>query len=438
MNQVEAPLFSGWTARRVMAATLVAAAVIFGFWLLYNFRMVLFSLFVGIVIGIAIKPVVAWLQRRGLPVMLGNVLVYLVLLALLIAFAMLLVPLVVEQVTTIFDMLPEYYLKLRELMVSSRNMMLWRLALQLPPQLPGLAGSAAAETMPAAAEQSQVTTEETFETVTQVLGYANLVLWGIFITIATFLFAFYWTLQGSQAIRTMLLLLSPAQRQGAQTIIEQIELKVGAYIRGQTILCVSIGVLSFIAYFLIGLPYALVLALTAGILEAVPYLGPALAAIPALLVAVSADPSKIVWVVVATLVIQQLENNLLVPRIMDESVGVNPIVTLLSIAAFGALFGVAGAVLAIPIAAVIQLLLDRFMLGPEALDPEAPKGRDAVSVLRYETQQLIQDLRKHIRQKDKELISDETADQVEENIEAIAASLDSVLAEATEAKQDGQ
>lgn len=435
MSQAETTLFPGWTARRVMAATLVVVAVIFGFWLLYNFRMVLFSLFVGIVIGTAVKPVVGWLHRRGLPPMLGAVLVYLLLLVLLIAFFMLLVPLVVDQVTNIFDLLPDYYLKLRELMVSSRSMLLWRLGLQLPPQLPGLTGPPAAE---AAAEPGQTTAEETLETVIQMLSYASIVGWGIFITIATFLFAFYWTLQGSQAIRTLLLFFSPDRRQGAQTIIEQVEVKVGAYIRGQTILCLSIGVLSFIAYLLIGLPYALVLAITAAILEAVPYLGPTLAAIPPLLLAISLDPSKVIWVVVATLVIQQLENNLLVPRIMDKSVGVNPIVTLLSIAAVGALFGIPGAVLAIPIAAILQLLLDRFVLGPEALDPDVPRGRDTVSVLRYETQQLIQDLRKQIRQKDKELIADESVDQVEENIEAIAAMLDSVLAaEAGEGENNG-
>jgi predicted PurR-regulated permease PerM len=417
-----------------MLATLVVVAVIFGFWLLYNFRMMLFSLFVGIVIGTAVKPVVGWLHRRGLPPMFGAILVYLVLLVLLIAFAMLLVPLIVDQATNIFELLPEYYMRLRELLVSSRTMMLWRLGLQLPPELPGLTGAPTAE---AAAEQSQ-DAETTLGTVVQMIGYASLAGWSIFITIATFLFAFYWTLQGSQAIRTLLLLLSPDQRPGAQTIVEQIEAKVGAYIRGQSILCLSIGVLSFIAYLLVGLPYALVLALIAGVLEAIPYLGPTLAAVPALLLAFSSDPSKVMWVVVAVVVIQQLENNLLVPRVMDASVGVNPVVTLLSIAAFGALFGIPGAILAIPIAAIIQLLLDRFVLGPEAMDPEAPKGRDTVSVLRYETQQLIQDLRKQIRQKDKELIADESVDQVEENIEAIAAMLDSVLAaEAGEGEDDG-
>ena len=112
---------------------------------------------------------------------------------------------------------------------------------------------------------------------------------------------------------------------------------------------------------------------------------------------------------------------------MDESVGVNPIVTLLSIAAFGSLLGVIGAILAIPMAAIIQLLLYRFVLGPEAIEQEASEGRDSLSVLRYETQVLIQDMRQHIRHK--ELVPDEEIDHVEDRIEAIATDLDSILAQ---------
>jgi predicted PurR-regulated permease PerM len=216
-------------------------------------------------------------------------------------------------------------------------------------------------------------------------------------------------------------------RDEARDIFDEIEIKVSSYIRGQTLLCLIIGVLSLIAYLLIGLPYALVLALIAGLMELVPWIGPILGALPALLLALSIDPMLAIWVVVATFIIQQLENNVLVPRIMDQSVGVNPIVTLLSIAAFGSLLGVLGAILAIPMAAIIQILLDRFLIGPVAVEQETPAGRDSMSVLRYETQTLIQDMRQHIRRK--ELIPDEESDQVEEKIEAIATDLDSILAQ---------
>ena len=127
--------------------------------------------------------------------------------------------------------------------------------------------------------------------------------------------------------------------------------------------------MALVAYLLIGLPNALVLALVAGVLEAVPLLGPLLGAIPAAVIALSIAPSKLIWVVVATVVIQQLENAVLVPRVMRKAVGVNPFVSLLAMFALSSLFGIAGALMAIPIAAMVQLLLDRFVFGPTATSP---------------------------------------------------------------------
>ena len=102
------------------------------------------------------------------------------------------------------------------------------------------------------------------------------------------------------------------------------ETKVGFYIAGQGILCLVIGIMALVAYRLIGLPNALVLALIAGVLEAVPMIGPLLGAIPAALVALSIAPDKLIWVIVATVVIQQLENSLLVPRVMRKRWGSIP------------------------------------------------------------------------------------------------------------------
>src|SRR6185503_13267314 len=96
-------------------------------------------------------------------------------------------------------------------------------------------------------------------------------------------------------------------RDEARDMFSEIEIKVGAYIRGEAILCIIIGVLSLIAYLLIGLSYALVLALIAGLMEAVLWIGPVLGALQALLLALSIDPMQAVWVVVATTIIQQLE-----------------------------------------------------------------------------------------------------------------------------------
>ncbi|MBS4059928.1 MAG: AI-2E family transporter, partial [Bacteroidetes bacterium] len=97
-----------WTFRRVMWATLVLVFVALSFWLLYRFNQVIFMLFVAIVLGTVIRPVVGWLHRRGLPRIAGVTLVYILLLALLVGFLLLLFPMIIEQGTTIATTLPDY------------------------------------------------------------------------------------------------------------------------------------------------------------------------------------------------------------------------------------------------------------------------------------------------------------------------------------------
>ena len=168
----------------------------------------------------------------------------------------------------------------------------------------------------------------------------------------------------------MLRLVPKGQRESISELVSSIENKVGFYLAGQGVLCLVMGIVSLVAYLLIGLPNVLVLGLLAAVGEAVPLIGPLIGAVPAALVALSIAPSKLVWVVVVTLILHQTENYLLVPRIMRKAVGINPFVSLLAIFAFGSLFGIGGVLMAIPMAAIIQLLLDRFVFHPAAREPE--------------------------------------------------------------------
>jgi len=175
-----------------------------------------------------------------------------------------------------------------------------------------------------------------------------------------------------------------------------------------------------------------VLALIAGVLEAVPMLGPLLGAVPAALVALSLGPDKLIWVIVATVVVQQLENNLLVPRVMSKAVGVNPFVTLLAFFAFSSFFGIAGSLMAIPMAAIIQLLLNHFVFHSTATEPEVSAGRDHASRLRYDAQDLVQDLRKQARlKKGGSDLRVKQIDQIMDEIETITTDLDALLAQSS-------
>jgi predicted PurR-regulated permease PerM len=406
-----------WTFRRVMWATLVLVFVALSFWLLYRFNQVVFIVFIAILMGTVIRPAVTWLHRRGLPRIAGVILVNLLLLALLISFVLLLFPLIVEQGTTIAAAVPGYYQSLREWMVNYPNQLIVRLSEFLPATLPGL-------------EPVQQTGQQMLASAGKALGYVISAANIIFTATAVLLLAFHWTLDGPRTIRSLLLLLPKDQRESSSELISAMETKVGSYIAGQGVLCLVIGILALVAYLLIGLPNAFVLALVAGVLEAVPMIGPLLGAIPAALVALSIAPVKLIWVIVATVIIQQLENSLLVPRVMRRAVGVNPFVSLLALFAFSSLFGIAGALMAIPMAAIIQLLLDRFVFHPGTMESGVSAGRDYASRLRYEAQDLAQDLRKQARLKiGGSDLRVKQIDQVMDEIEAMTTDLDALLAQ---------
>ena len=405
-----------WSFRRVVWATLVLISVILGFWLLYRFNQVIFILFIAIVIGTVIRPAVAWLYQRGLPRIAAVILVYLLLLLLLTGFLLLLFPLISEQSTTIAATMPGYYQNLRGWLVNNPNQFLVGLSEFLPATLPNL-------------KPVQQTGQELMASAGQVAGYLRSLAKVIFLAIVILVLVFYWTLDGPRIIQSFLLLLPQGQRESIRDLITAMESKVGFYIVGQGILCLVIGIMALLAYRLIGLPNALVLALIAGVLEAVPMIGPLLGAIPAGLVALSIAPDKLIWVIVATVIIQQLENSLLVPRVMSKAVGVNPFVTLLALLAFSSLFGLAGALMAIPMAAMIQLALNHFVFQTATVEMEVSEGRDYASRLRYEAQDLIQDLRKQARlQKRGSDLTVKQLEQVMDEIETITTNLDALLA----------
>jgi predicted PurR-regulated permease PerM len=242
-----------------------------------------------------------------------------------------------------------------------------------------------------------------------------------------FLLAFYWTLEGERAIRSLLLLMPQRHREGVKDLISEIQFSVGGYMRGIVLLSLIVGGMALTAYLIIGLPYALSLGIIAGIMEAVPIIGPALGAAPAVLVALSTgNTNLIIGVLVASAIIQMMENTIFGPRVMNKSVGVNPILTLLAIATFTPMLGIVGALLAVPLAAVFQILMKRLLSRMENVE-SVPHERDPVAALRVEIKELSTDIRKQLR--DKEGSDPHATEHVEETIEELADELDRILVE---------
>jgi predicted PurR-regulated permease PerM len=397
--------------RRIVAATLVVAAVIAGFAAVYFLSDVLFLLFIGVVLATALKPVIEAIQRRRVPQPVAVFLVYACIILMLVAVITVGVPYVASQVRGLASDVPRASKQAHQWLDSAGDALWANVAQRI---LADLSFSHA----PAEAEQA-------LATVGQTASYLATAARGLLIAGVAVLLAFYWSLQGDRTVRWVLLLLPLARREGARDTIDEIEAKVGDYIRSQRLVCLVMAGMASGAYALLGLRYAIVLGLVAGLLEVVPVLGPTLGAIPPLGVALFTDPGRTPWVLLAAILMQQAENYLLVPRVMDKGVGVHPMVTLLAITAFGSLFGIAGAILAIPLAAILQVLLNRYVLGPAATEPQQPSGRGALSVLHYETQELLRD----IRLRNKAEPSAGEIGHLEEAIEAIARDLNEGLQE---------
>lgn len=396
------------TPRRVLAATLIVVATLLAFLLVYVFANSVLYLFVGITLSTALKPLVAKIRNRGVSILASTLLVYALVVSTIIGLVSWALPVVIEQFGKLSEHLPGSYQQLLAELQHSSNALVRRAAQQLPEQFDVGAQPVAATGIWAHVQRA--------------LSYGDWLFRGILSVVAIMLIAFYWTLHEERTIRSLQLLLPPPRRESLRDLISTVEAKMGAYVRGQGILCLTVGALDFLAYLIIGLPYALTLGIIAGILEAVPVFGPVLGAVPPLLLALSVDPSKALWVLIAAAGVQQMENYILVPRIMGGALGVNPVTTLLAIAAFGTLLGLPGAVLAIPLAALVQMVLDRVLLDPRAFEPEVPRGRDAASVVRYRARDLAHDVRIYLRHKEDNPSS--RHDSIEEAIESISEEID--------------
>ena len=179
-----------------------------------------------------------------------------------------------------------------------------------------------------------------------------------FIAFITFLvFTFYFLLERRRLEIYLDKLIGVQAGKRVFSIINEVENRLGAWVRGELTLMTVIGVLTYIGLTILGVQYALPLALFAGLLEIVPIIGPIISGVPAVLVALTISPGLALVVIALYILIQQLENSLIVPTVMNRAIGLSPLVTILALMIGARLAGVGGALLSIPIVLVIEVLV---------------------------------------------------------------------------------
>lgn len=173
-------------------------------------------------------------------------------------------------------------------------------------------------------------------------------------------FLFFMLKDGEKFIPFVTRIFSKKKAKNIQSLLHKVDETLTSYIQGQLIVSFILGILLFISYLIIGLKYSLTLALFAMLMNVIPFLGPFIAVTPALIVGAFQDPMMIVWVSLVTLIVQQVESNLLSPAVMGKSLDLHPLTVITVILAAGSIAGFIGILFAVPFYAVIKTIIVHF------------------------------------------------------------------------------
>ena len=295
-------------------------------------REILIILFISYIVMTAFRPAVLFFNKRKLPYVLSVLVPYIIFCIFLIILILPLFPFFATQIQSLLNNFPVF--------------------LEKSSQAVGLK-----------IDYSNVNSSinSFFQTVGgNLFSITGQVFAGIISLTTIIVVSFYLLLYHNRFEKLIVHLFPQDKKEQARETFLKIEEKLGKWLRGQLILSLLIGVLSWIFLTFIGIGYAFPLAFIAGILEIVPMIGPIIAAVPAVIVALTISPGLAVAVLIGYIVIQTIESNIFVPKIMQSAVGLNPVIIIIAILVGSNLLGVWGALLSVPFVSVATIILSEF------------------------------------------------------------------------------
>ncbi|TML82785.1 MAG: AI-2E family transporter [Actinobacteria bacterium] len=333
----EKSLVMGQIARRAAITTIVVIAIVATALALWHLKLLVGLIFFGITIAAAMRPGIEWLARHRVPAPAGVAIHYLVIVGVIALFLWLVVPPAVKQTTQAIGSVPTSASDLKREAKKSTGikhdiLVAVQKRLKKLPSVSGLVHPAISITKTA------------FE-----------VLIGIFFAFAT---AAYWIFERDRAIALVTSMVSRPRRRVVRDTWLLIDLKLGAFIRGQLLLVGFVAIVLSLAFWAIGLPYWLLIGIGAGVVELVPVIGPLTAGGLAVGVGLTQSWHLALFAGLCVLGVRLLEDYIVVPKVLGHAVGLSPLVVLISVTAIGLLLGGIFVLIAIPIAATLSTLVD--------------------------------------------------------------------------------
>jgi len=322
-----------------IATILKVVGVLLAVFFAYLIRDIIMIFIVALILATLINPLADLFAKRRIPRALAVLLIYIILIGLLASILTVLVPILVEEFGQLVKNLSVYWDSFKtKIPVLGFNTFVESSSgnsfQSLQAGLPALSG--------------------VFSTITGFFG-------GVVTFVLILVLTFYMVVEDT-ALKKFLKEIAPSKyRPHLVGLMTRAQHKIGMWLRGALTLALIIGLAVYIGLTILGVKYALVLALLAAVLELIPYIGPPTAAIPAIFLAFSQNPIKGALTLVLYIIIQQLENNILVPKVMQKVVGLNPIISIISMGIGFKIAGMLGALLAIPIATASSVFVLDFI-----------------------------------------------------------------------------
>jgi predicted PurR-regulated permease PerM len=327
----------------LFAIWMTALAVIL-LWAACLVRSVLLLLYISALLAIGFSPIVRLIERQKvvpvgtsrLPRWLAILVLYIAILGTITGIGFLIFPPLVEQSVQLWEAAPEMIGRAQDFLIDKgllRERLTWQEAVERAPVAQG--GGQAVGT---------------------VVGAVFGVLGGLVGFFTILILTFYLLVEGDSLRDTFLKLFPQQRRPRVAAASRDITVKLSAWLGGQILLAAVIGTTSAIGLWLLGIPFFYVLAVISAVGELIPVIGPVLAAVPAIGVAASVSMNKVLFVTIFFVVQQQFENHVLVPKVMERQVGVSAVTVIIALLVGGHLLGIAGAILAVPTAAILQVL----------------------------------------------------------------------------------
>ncbi|PIR43116.1 hypothetical protein COV24_04345 [candidate division WWE3 bacterium CG10_big_fil_rev_8_21_14_0_10_32_10] len=310
-------------------AILTLLAVLASVWVASQTKTIIIALFIALIIAFGLNPAVEFLLKKGLPRNVSVILIYFAFLIVVFGIGALAVTPMVNQSIALANNFPKYLenlSKIPELAPYTQN-----LNTKITEQLSNIGTKALQTTVGAFS--------------------------GVLLSLTILVFTAYLLIDFVNIKKYFIKLIPKSGRKDAEDITEEVEIKLGHWLRGQITLMLIIGIMSYIGLLILGVNYAPSLALIAGLLEMVPIVGPIISVIPALIVGFGQSPIQGIGVIGLYIIVQQLENNFIVPKVMQKAVGFNPLITMLAILIGGSVLGVVGALIAVPVTLVSTIIL---------------------------------------------------------------------------------